>query len=302
MKPPKSNITPLPIYQNRRSFIKGAIALGLLPSEVLSQTINKTCEQFSPPLNSSDHITEYKHVTSYNNYYEFTTNKKMVKHIAKYFDTEGWQLSVDGLVENPITLDKHTINELPHCERTYRFRCVEGWSAVIPWRGFELNKLINMAQPKTQAKYVQFTSLYSPKQMPGQRSSILPWPYKEGLRLDEAMHPLTILATGMYAKALPNQNGAPLRLVVPWKYGFKSAKALTQITLLDKQPTSSWSSVAPSEYGFYANVNPNVGHPRWNQRRELRLGDSKKIRTEMFNGYFDEVRSLYALDDIDSLF
>ena len=294
--------TPFTIYQNRRSFLKGAIAVGLLPHAIFAQANTEHCDNgIQSPINT-DNITTFKDVSSYNNYYEFTTNKNMVKHVAKNFDTSNWKLSIDGLVDNPITLDQAAINDIPTCERIYRLRCVEGWSAVIPWQGFELNQLINLARPQKKAKFVQFTSIYSPKQMIGQRSSILPWPYTEGLRIDEAMHPLTILATGMYSKALPNQNGAPLRLVVPWKYGYKSAKAITRITLLDKQPISSWSSVAPKEYGFYANVNPNVGHPRWNQRRELRLGETKKIKTKMFNGYFDEVKSIYASDDINSLF
>lgn len=299
---PKKQTTSLRDYQNRRHFIKGAIALGLLPSELLANTTSNICADSMAGPWQSQQITPFKYVSNYNNFYEFTSNKKMVKHLAKDFDAKNWQLTIDGLVNKPITLNANAIANIPTCERKYNLRCVEGWSAVIPWQGFELNHLINSVQPQKEAKYVLFTSIYDPKQMPGQRSNSLPWPYTEALRLDEAMHSLTILATGMYSKPLPNQNGAPLRLVVPWKYGYKSIKSIVRITLVDKQPTSSWSQIAPSEYGFYANVNPNIAHPRWSQRRELPLGQTKKVKTKMFNGYFGQVKSLYQLDTIDQLF
>jgi sulfoxide reductase catalytic subunit YedY len=299
---PNNKKTSLRDYQNRRHFIKGAIALGMLPSEIFASPASNVCTNNVHGIWTPEQVTPFKYTSNYNNYYEFTSNKKMVRHVAKDFEYNNWQLSIDGLVNNPLTLDQKAISDIPQCERIYKLRCVEGWSAVIPWQGFELNQLIEAARPQKSAKYVVFTSLYDPKQMPGQRSNILPWPYTEALRLDEAMHSLTILANGMYSKPLPNQNGAPLRLVVPWKYGYKSIKSIVRITLVDKQPISSWSQVAPSEYGFYANVNPNIAHPRWSQRRELPLGETKKIRTKMFNGYFEQVKSLYEFDAIDTLF
>ena len=295
--------TPKEVFVERRKFIKGAMALGLLPiQQVIASPhtfdSNKQCFDVGEQLATS----QKKHVQSYNNYYEFSTDKQMVKHLAREFKTEPWQVRVSGLVESPLSVSLEDLKSFTSCRRTYRLRCVEGWSAVIPWHGFELNQLLSLVKPLPNARYVKFKSLHDPKQMINQRNNLMPWPYTEGLRLDEAMHPLTILATGMYNEALAKQNGAPIRLVVPWKYGFKSIKAITEIELVDTQPISSWSQSSPSEYGFYANVNPNVAHPRWNQRRELPLGAKKKIKTQLLNGYYDEVRDLYQNDVLDSLF
>ena len=251
--------------------------------------------------------TPYAKVTSYNNFYEFGTGKDDPAERAKSFKTDPWTLRIDGLVKNPITLDYDAImKQFAFEERIYRMRCVEAWSMVIPWVGFELNKLIQMASPLGSAKYVAFETLHDPKQMPGQRNPFIgggiDYPYVEGLRLDEANHPLTLMATGVYGKTLPPQNGAPIRLVVPWKYGFKSIKSVVRITLTERQPPTTWNRLASNEYGFYANVNPKVAHPRWSQASERRITDGgvfnqQRIATRMFNGY-DEVAPLYANMDL----
>lgn len=287
------NVTAETVFNDRRTVIKQLLALALLPS------VNSAYA-----LQSSDiikTITPEKLTTSYNNYYEFTTNKKMVKHLSRSLDTSNWQLQINGLVEKPITLNMQDIQAMETVRRTYPLRCVEGWSAVIPWQGVELRDLLAKVTPLSSAKFVKFTGHCNPEVMIGQRSQTLPWPYIEGLRLDEALHPLTIIATQMYDKPLPNQNGAPLRLVVPWKYGYKSIKAITQITLTDTQPISSWQQQVPSEYGFYGNVNPSVPHPRWSQRREVRLGEVRKRKTELLNGYSEELASLYQFDVLNDL-
>jgi sulfoxide reductase catalytic subunit YedY len=244
--------------------------------------------------------TPEKNATRYNNYFEFTTNKKHVHLVAKDFSPSPWELKIEGLVNKPLRL---SMNDLPAVdERVYRFRCVEGWSMIVPWLGFSLSELLKQVEPKPEAKFVRFETVYRPKEMVGQRRPTLEWPYVEALRLDEAMHPLTTIATGMYGKPLPNQNGAPMRLVVPWKYGFKSIKAINKIELLSEQPETSWNKLAPAEYGFYANVNPSVAHPRWSQRREVPLGQLKKVRTLPFNGYADQVASLYEGMDLEHHF
>lgn len=266
--------------------------MGLLPS------VN--C--FASESSSDSFITDKQLVTSYNNYYEFSTNKKMVKHLAQELDISNWSLHIDGLVDNPMQLSMSDIFDMKLIKRTYRLRCVEGWSAVIPWQGILLRDILALARPTIKHGFVKFSSIYAPSVMLGQRTNILPWPYIEGLRLDEAMHPLTLLATGMYDAPLPKQNGAPIRLVVPWKYGYKSIKAVSKITLTDTRFESSWMQSSPSEYGFYANVNPNVAHPRWSQRREVPLGQTKKIKTRMFNGYAEQVASLYKSDNVDKLY
>jgi sulfoxide reductase catalytic subunit YedY len=239
-------------------------------------------------------MTSESNIISYNNFYEFTTDKNAVAEAAKNFDTTGWQIRVEGMVHKPTTF---TIPEMktvgPIEERIYRMRCVEAWSMVIPWAGLQLSHLIDAVEPMSEAKFVAFETLYDPKRMPGQKTDVLKWPYVEGLRMDEAMHPLTLLAVGLYGKELPAQDGAPVRLVTPWKYGFKGIKSIVKITLLSQEPPTSWGRFAQSEYGFLANVNPNVPHPRWSQATEQRIGESGRRPTLMFNGYESQVASLY---------
>ncbi|MFV1874061.1 MAG: protein-methionine-sulfoxide reductase catalytic subunit MsrP [Oleiphilus sp.] len=274
--------TPEHIYLSRRRFIRTAMSVGILSTLPFSSSAKQSSELT---------VTAEKHATRYNNYYEFTTNKKHVHLVAADFNPEPWSLSVGGLVKNPMVF---SMSQLPVSEeRVFRFRCVEGWSMVVPWSGFSLHELLAQVEPKLEAKYVRFETVFRPSEMIGQRRPTLDWPYIEALRLDEAMHPLTTLATGMYQKKLPKQNGAPIRLIVPWKYGFKSIKAINKIELVSERPQTTWHKLAPEEYGFFANVNPEVSHPRWSQRREVPLGQLKKVRTLPFNGYADQVASLY---------
>ena len=297
-----SEITPENIYKNRRKFIKNmGLAAGSMfigQNLVTSASANTKKEELK--------LTDYRYVTTYNNYYEFGTGKSDPVERSQKFKTNPWDVIIDGEVENPITLSMDEILEMfPSEERVYKLRCVEGWSMIIPWLGFPLNKILNKALPTNKAKFVKFISVLDPEQMIGQRFPILDWPYKEGLRIDEAMHDLTILVTGLYGKKLPNQNGAPLRLMVPWKYGFKSSKAIVNIKLVEKMPTSSWMKVSPNEYGFYSNVNPTVDHPRWSQATERVIGGgiiSPRIPTTMFNGYGDEVANLYTGMDLKKYF
>jgi sulfoxide reductase catalytic subunit YedY len=246
-----------------------------------------------------DPANTFQDITSYNNYYEFTTDKAGVAELAKDFPTSPWEVEVYGLVNRH---QKYSVDNLvkkfqPE-ERIYRLRCVEAWSMVIPWVGFPLARLLNEVEPTSAAKYVRFETIFNPDEMPGQRQSLYPWPYQEGLRLDEAMHDLTLLATGLYGGELPAQNGGGIRLVVPWKYGFKSIKAIIKIELTDEQPTTLWSEIAPNEYGFYANVNPDVDHPRWSQRTERRIGELGRRDTLPFNGYAEQVANLYTGMDL----
>ena len=295
-----SEITTEQIYNKRRKFIKsiglgvGSISLSSFPFLNSAYSQNKT------------DLTTYQDITTYNNYYEFGTGKRDPFKNSKEFKTKPWDLTIEGEVDSPITLSaEEIISLLPSEERIYKLRCVEGWSMVIPWMGFSLNKLLNKVSIKNTAKFVEFESVYDPEQMKGQRYPVLNWPYKEGLRIDEAMHPITTVVTGLYGKALPNQNGAPLRIFVPWKYGFKSAKAIVKIKLVKKMPISSWMRSSPREYGFYSNVNPNVSHPRWSQATERVIGEgilSPRIETEMFNGYGDEVANLYSGMDLKKNF
>ncbi len=286
-----SEITPASLYWNRRRFlgVAGAMAgAALLPR--LPQL---------PRATDDDKPNSYDDITHYNNYYEFGPDKRDPSENSGRFHPKPWSVVVEGEVQKPKTLDIDDIlRRYPAEERIYRLRCVEGWSMVIPWNGFPLSKLLNDVQPTSQAKYVAFTTVYRPAEMPGQNTGILPWPYVEGLRLDEAMHPLTILVTGLYGRPLPNQDGAPIRLVAPWKYGFKGIKAIVKIQLTRNQPPTTWSLAAPNEYGFYANVNPEVDHPRWSQKRERRLGEFFRRPTLMFNGYAEQVASLYAGMDL----
>jgi len=295
-----SETTPEKIYLNRRDFIK---KLGLSTSALM---IGQNFLNNAYASTNSLEPTEYRYISTYNNYYEFGTRKSDPVEKSQNFKTEPWNIKIDGEVDNEINISALEINNMFESEeRIYKLRCVEGWSMVIPWLGFSLSKLLKKAKPNNKAKFVEFISVYDPVQMPGQKYPILQWPYREGLRIDEAMHPLTTLVTGLYGKKLPNQNGAPLRLIVPWKYGFKSAKAIVHIKLVEKMPTSSWMRSSPREYGFYSNVNPNVDHPRWSQASERVIGSgilSKRIPTQMFNGYGDEVANLYSGMDLKKYF
>jgi methionine sulfoxide reductase catalytic subunit len=308
-----SEITPKNLYLNRRKFLAGAAIAGaaaaggvklrdiLSPSKVaLAGTKIDGIKKSS--LSTTETITPAADVTHYNNYYEFSTDKDGPAKLAGNFRTRPWKVTIDGQVAKKQVLDVDDILKIaPPEERIYRHRCVEGWSIVVPWVGFSLSELIKRANPTSKAKFVEFTTILDPSQMPGQRRDVLQWPYVEGLRMDEAMHPLTLLCFGMYGEQLPNQDGAPIRIVVPWKYGFKSAKAIVRISFTDNQPRNTWNISAPQEYGFYSNVNPNVDHPRWSQAKERRLGEFYKRPTLMFNGY-DQVASLYSGMDLKKNF
>jgi sulfoxide reductase catalytic subunit YedY len=310
---PSTEITPKGLYLNRRKFLAGtalagaAAAVGVAFRELGSPSTTALADSKidgikKSSLSTNETITPYKDVTNYNNYYEFSTDKYEPAGLAKDFKTRPWTVTIDGAVEKKQTLDVDTIIKIASPEeRIYRHRCVEGWSIVVPWVGFSFSELINKAKPTGKAKYVEFTTIEDPKQMPGQRGRVLDWPYVEGLRMDEAMHPLALLCFGMYGETLPNQDGAPLRIVVPWKYGFKSGKAIVRIRFSETQPRTTWAEMAPNEYGFYANVNPHVDHPRWSQAKERRLGEFFKRPTLMFNGY-DQVASLYSGMDLKKNF
>jgi sulfoxide reductase catalytic subunit YedY len=318
---PSSEITPHSVYLSRRDFLKTAgivAATGFLascgmklPSSTGTSSVSLTptltqiplvpgnaqgqkTDELGNPLNTLDQITNY------NNYYEFSTDKQAVNQLSAKFIPTPWAVEVGGLVQHPKTYALEDLLTFVQKERIYRLRCVEAWSMVIPWTGFELAELINEVQPMTSAKYVQFVTLMDSTRMPGEAHLLYPWPYSEGLRLDEAMQRLTIIATGLYGQPLPNPDGAPLRLVVPWKYGFKSIKAIVKIELTEHQPQTMWNSIAPNEYGFYSNVNPQVDHPRWSQASERRIGELSRHPTLMFNGYADEVASLYAGMDLSA--
>jgi sulfoxide reductase catalytic subunit YedY len=295
-----SLITPESVYLTRRSFIKAAASAALAPGLILSGPSLASASKMTP---DGEEANLFADVISYNNFYEFSEYKEAVAAMASGFSADPWTVSVEGLVSNP---KKYDVAELSKKfgagERIYRLRCVEGWSMVIPWDGFELGKLIREAQPKAEAKYLRFTTLLDPKRMPGQRNPYYAWPYVEGLRLDEAMNPLTLLATGIYGKPLPPQNGAPIRLVVPWKYGFKNIKSIVKIELVAEAPVSLWMKAGPGEYGFYANVNPKVDHPRWSQATERRIGDLRRRKTLMFNGYEKQVAGLYQGMDLAKYF
>jgi sulfoxide reductase catalytic subunit YedY len=304
---PSSEITPRHLYFSRRDFLKAASFLGgsallaaCIPQVAASrpnagseaQTTGKS-DELGDPLNSLDQITHY------NNYYEFSTDKEAVATLSENFTTHPWTVEVGGLVHNPKTYAiEDLLKKFPQEERIYRLRCVEGWSMVIPWLGFPLASLLKEVEPTSAAKFVRFVSVSRREEMPGQNSPFYPWPYQEGLRLDEAMHELTILATGLYGEELPKQDGAPIRLVVPWKYGFKSSKAIVKIELVAEQPATFWNTIAPNEYGFYSNVNPDRPHPRWSQATERRIGELGRRPTLPFNGYAEQVAQLYAGMDL----
>ena len=307
-----SEITPKSLYVNRRKFLvaaglAGAAAAGAKGILNIASPEHAYAEEKIPNLQKSafsttEKITPEQTVANYNNYYEFSTEKDEPAKLATRFRTRPWKVKIEGDVSKKQEWDIDSILKFaPAEERIYRHRCVEGWSIVVPWIGFSLSELIKRADPLGKAKFVEFTTILDPSQMPGQTRNVLDWPYVEGLRMDEAMHPLTLLCFGMYGTTLPNQDGAPLRLIVPWKYGFKSAKAIVRIKFTDKQPVNTWNRSAPNEYGFYSNVNPNVDHPRWSQKTERRLGEFFKRPTLMFNGY-DQVASLYSGMDLKKYF
>jgi sulfoxide reductase catalytic subunit YedY len=313
--PVASEITPRAVYDARRTLLKGlaaGAAFGALPA--LAQGARPGKGAALPGARSTvagavtmDKLTPYADVTSYNNFYEFGTDKEDPARAAGTLKPRPWTVAIEGEVKKPGSYDLDALMKLGAMEeRIYRLRCVEGWSMVVPWVGFSLAELIKRVEPTGNAKYVQFVTLADKAQMPGLRSSVLDWPYVEGLRLDEAMHPLTLLTFGLYGEVLPNQNGAPVRLVVPWKYGFKSGKSLVKIRFVEKQPKTSWETAAPSEYGFYSNVNPQVDHPRWSQATERRIGEdglfAKKRPTLMFNGYEPQVGQLYAGMDLKKFY
>jgi len=314
IKPDK--ITDKQTYLNRRLFMRAAVLAGTATaSTLLYRRLNpgsvEVAEgeklgvaQLSPAeaLKSGFRVDEkptpLESITNYNNFYEFDTSKSGVARAAKGFVTSPWSVSVEGLVNKPRVFDLDELLKIQQEERIYRLRCVEGWSMVIPWIGFPLKTLLDKVEPTSQAKYVAFQTLLDPKRMPNQGTGILKWPYVEGLRLDEAMHPLTIMATGLYGETLPPQDGAPIRLVVPWKYGFKSIKSVVKISLVADEPPTTWNFEAPDEYGFYSNVNPNVSHPRWSQADERRIGEYERRKTLIFNGYGEQVAKLYEGMDL----
>ncbi len=290
-----SDITPPELYARRREFLKTTAVLGataLLPPTLRGHLAQAATDDDLKP-------TSYKDVTSYNNFYEFGSGKTDPAENAGSLKTKPWTVTVEGHCEKPgqYALEDFLAPHTPE-ERIYRLRCVEAWSMVIPWLGIPLAKILPRFQPTASARYVEFTTLLDPAQMPGQRTRLLPWPYIEGLRMDEAMHPLTLLATGLYGQELPNQNGAPLRLVAPWKYGFKSIKSIVKIRFVEPPPVTTWNHEAPNEYGFYANVNPDVDHPRWSQKKERRIGEFFRRDTLPFNGYAEQVAGLYAGMDL----
>ncbi len=302
-KIPNSEITPKTLFEQRRRFIKTATGLSALLLSHNLPAAEKLAAASTSAYGLTDPPTPLKDITRYNNFYEFGTDKESPARLAGSLKTRPWTIEVEGLVQKPHVFGIDDLIKLaPIEERIYRLRCVEAWSMVVPWLGFPLSELIKRVEPAASAKYVEFVSLYDPEQMPGQRSNVLQWPYREGLRLDEALHPLTLLTFGLYGELLPNQNGAPVRIVIPWKYGFKSAKAIVKIRFTEKQPTSSWMQAGPSEYGFYANVNPAVDHPRWSQAKERRIGDFFKRPTLPFNGYAEQVAPLYAGMDLKKYF
>jgi sulfoxide reductase catalytic subunit YedY len=309
-----SEITPKALYLSRRDFLKtagllsGSALLAACAPNIVEPTagIGESPTTSAPAPDSAGMVDElgnaansFKDITNYNNYYEFSTDKQAVAKLSQDFRTEPWTLEVGGLVNNPKTYGIDELLKLfPQEERIYRLRCVEAWSMVIPWNGFPLASLLQEVEPTSEAKYVRFETLLDPAQMPGVSSPFYPWPYQEGLRLDEAMNELTLLATGLYGEPMPNANGAPIRLVVPWKYGFKSIKSIVKVELVDYQPETLWNTVAPGEYGFYSNVNPEVSHPRWSQGSERRIGELGRRPTLMFNGYAEQVASLYEGMDL----
>lgn len=301
-----SEITPKKLYMKRREFMVGSaavIGMGLVKPESLFSAQDQKEKKLEIAKKGEytvdEKLTAYDEATGYTNYYEFTTSKLKADELAKDFKTRPWTVSVEGEVKEALKFDiDEVINMFPLEERVYRWRCVEAWGMIIPWIGYPLADFIKKCQPTSKAKFIEYTTIMDKEQMPGLETDVLDWPYTEGLRMDEAMHPLALLGVGMYGEILPNQNGAPLRMVIPWKYGFKSGKSIVRIRFLEKMPKTTWNKKRPEEYGFYANVNPNVDHPRWTQKTERRIGESGRRKTLMFNGYADEVGSLYSGMDL----
>ena len=296
-----SEITSYKAYLNRRQFIQSSTAtlIGTTLSSNLYGAYERKDNQYNDQLSQNDTLNTYEEITTYNNYYEFGSKKSDPSSNSGQFKSHPWSINIEGLVQKPGTINLEDLLKAVTIEdRIYRLRCVEAWSMVIPWQGFPLHLLINKVQPLSNAKYIQFETVYRPEEMPGQRRNILQWPYVEGLRMDEAMHPLSILSTGLYGHDLLNQNGAPLRLVVPWKYGFKSIKSIVALRFVDTEPQTTWSLENSREYGFYSNVNPNIDHPRWTQATERRIGEFFRRPTLMFNGYEEEVSHLYKDMDL----
>jgi sulfoxide reductase catalytic subunit YedY len=296
-----SEITPKHVYLSRRDFMNAAtVATGAALLAACAPSVTEEAQNLEPVPTSTatdelgDPVNTYKDITNYNNYYEFTTDKQGVAELAQGFTVSPWTIEVGGLVNNPKTFSiEDLLKDFQQEERIYRLRCVEAWSMVIPWTGFTLASLLKVVEPTSDAKYVRFETVYRPEEMHGQKSEFYPWPYQEGLRLDEAMHDLTFLATGLYGEPNVPQNGAPIRLVVPWKYGFKSIKSIVKIELVADEPSTLWNAIAPNEYGFYSNVNPDVDHPRWSQATERRIGEFERRGTLPFNGYGEQVAHLY---------
>ena len=308
-----SEITDKELYLNRRQFMQtasagaavlgtGLLAPGLLGPMSTAWGATKLDNVAKGKFATDEPQTPLKDITSYNNFYEFGTDKGDPKRHSGSLKTRPWSVVVEGEVNKPRTFDIEELLKMPLEERVYRLRCVEAWSMVVPWIGFELSHLVKAVEPTANAKYIQFVTLHDPEQMPGQRRGILDWPYVEGLRMDEAMNPLTILGVGLYGEVMPNQNGAPIRLVVPWKYGFKSIKSIVRMRFVEKEPPTSWNIAAPQEYGFYSNVNPTVNHPRWSQASERRIGNFFRQKTLMFNGYEEQVAHLYKGMDLTKLY
>jgi sulfoxide reductase catalytic subunit YedY len=305
-----SEITDEKLYRGRREFIRKASAAtvvlaagGLFTGLSLAASQNPWPTGKRGPYDTDEQPNSFKDITTYNNFYEFGTDKSDPAEYAANFKTSPWKVAIEGEIKRPAVYNLEDLIKSTKMEdRIYRHRCVEGWSMVIPWFGFPMAELIKRMEPTSRAKYVEFTTLLDPEQMPGQKRPFLNWPYREGLRLDEALHPLAFLATGLYGKSLPNQNGAPLRSVIPWKYGFKCCKSIVKIRFLQTQPSTAWNDAAPNEYGFYSNVNPEVDHPRWSQSTERRIGEFFKRKTLMFNGYADQVASLYSGMDLKKNF
>jgi sulfoxide reductase catalytic subunit YedY len=312
-------ITDEKTYLSRRNFLRAGLLAGTTlataglyrffnqppPAEVktgIIENIAKSDSSATAAATTADKLNSFEEITNYNNFYEFSTSKTAVAREAENFVTRPWMIEVGGMVQKPRTFDLEDVLKFEQEERIYRFRCVEGWSMIIPWVGFPLKKILDAVEPLGGARYVAFRTLYDRKQMQSSFSAGIDFPYVEGLRLDEALHPLTILATGLYGRLMPNQNGAPVRLVVPWKYGFKSIKSIVKITLTDAEPPATWNIAAPNEYGFYSNVNPDVAHPRWSQATERRIGEYGQRETLLFNGYAEQVASLYEGMDLRKFF
>ena len=298
-----SEITPKILFENRRRFLQMSASASVASLLPVSLWAGDKLEAKKSQYAVTDEITPFKKASQYNNFYEFGTSKEDPAAHAHSLKTRPWMVTVEGEVKKTTQFSIEDLLKLAALEeRIYRFRCVEGWSMVIPWLGYSLSELLKHVEPNGNAKFVEFITLHDSEQMPGQKSDVLTWPYREGLRLDEAMHPLTLLTFGMYGEVLPNQNGAPIRLIVPWKYGFKSAKSIVKIRLTQEQPITSWMQAGPNEYGFYSNVNPNVEHPRWSQAKERRIGEFLRRKTLMFNGYEEDVAQLYTGMDLKANF